>query len=131
LNKITVYTVAHYRERAYHRREELTPDGFADIPTETPAPDERLICEQVRLKVTDVLYEIDADVRHVLIAHDINGVAMEEIAAQLRIALSTAYKWRARAMDQFVELWNQRRAADSKSVGPCGQEDQGRQCFGR
>jgi len=118
LNKITVHAAAHDCARAYLRREELIPDDFVDIPSDAPAPDECLIREQSRLTALELLYQIDPGVRGVLIAHDIDGIAMTEIAAQIGVPLSTAYKWRARAIGQLVELWHQRPAEDSRSVSP-------------
>src|SRR5262245_10434400 len=55
LNKITVHVAAHYRDRAQHRREELTPEDFFDVVDEEPGPDEQIRVEQDRLEVFDVL----------------------------------------------------------------------------
>ena len=109
LNKITVHIAAHYRDRAQHRREELTPEEFFDVIDENPGPDEQMGSEQDRLQVLDLLQSLDGDLRSVLIAHDIDGVPMVEIAEQHKIPLSTAYKWRARAMQAFHAALEQRR----------------------
>jgi len=117
LNKITVHIAAHYRDRALHRREDLTPgDLLDDTVDETPGPYEELEGHQTRLLVLDLLYDIDMDTRAVLIAHDIDGIPMAEVAEQRGIPLSTAYKWRARAKAQLREAWSQSRAGG----GPCG-----------
>lgn len=118
LNKITVHIAAHYRDRAQHRREELTPKNFFDVVDEAPAPDEQMRSEQERLQVLDLLQSLDPELRSVLIAHDIDGIPMADIAAQHGIPLSTAYKWRARAIQAFQAALEQRR-----------QEEEAR-CFG-
>jgi len=112
LNKITVHTAAHYRERAQHRREELTPEEFFDLVDENPGPDEQIDSAQDRLMVLDLLQSLDVDLRSVLIAHDIDGVPMAEIAEQHGIPLSTAYKWRARALQAFQAALEQLRSEE-------------------
>lgn len=98
LNKITVYVAAHYLDRALHRREELVPElAVREIDPAASAP-ERMQAEQERLLLLDLLRSIDPDLRSVLVAHDIDGIPMAEIAEQHGIPESTAYKWRARAL---------------------------------
>ena len=110
LNKIAVHVAAHYRARALHRREELTAeDRLDDAVDETPGPDEQIEGHQARLLVLELLHKIDADAGAVLIAHDIDGIPMAEIAAQRGIPLSTAYKWRTRAKARLREAWDDRR----------------------
>ena len=117
LNKITVHIAYHYRERAVHRREELTPDDPLDAVDPTPGPDEQFKREQARLLVLDRLQAVDAKLRGVLIAHDLDGIPMVEIAEQLRIPVSTAYKWRIRAMAELAAaLEEQRCDEDSLSA---------------
>ncbi|MGN6107688.1 MAG: RNA polymerase sigma factor [Kofleriaceae bacterium] len=101
LNKITVHIAAHYRDRAQHRREELVPGESFDVIDETPGADERMASEQDRLQVLGGLQQLDVVLRSVLIAHDIDGIPMATIAEQHGIPLSTAYKWRARALRAF------------------------------
>ena len=104
LNMITVHIAAHYRDRALHRREDLTPgDLLDDTVDETPGAYEELEAHQARLLVLELLHEIDIDTRAVLIAHDIDEIPMAEIAEQRGIPLSTAYKWRTRAKAQLRE----------------------------
>ena len=114
LNKITVHIAAHYRDRAQHRREELTPEEFFDIVDESPGPDERIGSEQDRRQVLDLLQSLNVDLRSVLIAHDIDDVPMAEIAEQHGIPLSTAYKWRARALEAFQAALEQRRREEEE-----------------
>jgi RNA polymerase sigma-70 factor (ECF subfamily) len=110
LNKITVHVAAHYRARALHRREELTPEDLLDDAVdEAPGPEEQLEGHQARLLVLELLHKIDADAGAVLIAHDIDGIPMAEVAEQLGIPLSTAYKWRTRAKARLREALDDRR----------------------
>jgi RNA polymerase sigma-70 factor (ECF subfamily) len=70
LNLITVHVAAHYRDRALHRPEELTPGDLPDDTVdETPGAYEELEGHQARLLVLDLLHDIDMDTRAVLIAH--------------------------------------------------------------
>ncbi|EYF07024.1 RNA polymerase sigma factor [Chondromyces apiculatus] len=117
LNKITVHVAAHYRDRAQHRREELTPDDAFEVIDEQPGPDEQIMLEQDRLEVIDVLQTLEVDLRSVLIAHDIDGIPMMEIADQHGIPLSTAYKWRARAVTAFKAAVEQRRREENERIG--------------
>ena len=114
LNRITINVVAHYWDRAMHRREQLTPDDPLDAPDNTPGPDEQIVREQARLTVLDLLQAVDADPRAVLIAHDLDGIPMVEIAEQLGIPVSTAYKWRARAMAALGEALEQQRREEER-----------------
>ncbi|HSN96712.1 MAG TPA: RNA polymerase sigma factor [Candidatus Nanopelagicales bacterium] len=118
LNKITVHIAAHYRDRAQHRREELTADLLLDhLVDEGPRADEMIQQEETRLEVLDVLQGIDIGLRSVLIAHDIDGIHMEDIAAQHGIPLSTAYKWRARALMAFAAALEKRHREEDERSG--------------
>ena len=93
-----MHVAAHYRERAQHRREVLTSEGFVDIAADAPRPDDLIMSEQLRVTVLELLQTLDDDVRALLIAKDIDGVSMAVIAEEIGIPISTAYKWRARAL---------------------------------
>jgi RNA polymerase sigma factor (sigma-70 family) len=108
LNKITVHIAAHYRDRAQHRREELTAEDFIDLVDERPAPDVLMDVEQDRRKVMDLLDKIDVELRSVLLAHDIDDIPMAEIAVQHGIPLSTTYKWRVRALNALQAALEER-----------------------
>ena len=110
LNKIAVHVAAHYRTRALHRREELTPEDLLDDAVdETPGPEEQLEEQEARLLALELLHTLDVGARAVLIAHDIDGIPMAEVAEQLGIPLSTAYKWRTRAKARLREALIDRR----------------------
>ncbi|WP_437669845.1 RNA polymerase sigma factor [Sorangium sp. So ce131] len=118
LNRITVHASAHYRERAQHRYEELVPDE--DIPRlvdESRSPEEMLISEEERLMVLELLQQLDVEAHSILVAHDLDGIPMTEIARQRGIPLSTAYKWRARALSLFHDIAVKRRREEQRRGG--------------
>jgi DNA-directed RNA polymerase specialized sigma24 family protein len=98
LNSVTRHAVWHYYDRAVHKHEELAEEPV-DPETPDPAPGaaESFAREQERLSVLDALQALPQYERAVLIAHDIDGISMEEIAEHLRIPTSTAYTVHARA----------------------------------
>lgn len=102
LNKIVVYTSAHYHDRAYHRREDLMSDEeFELFEDDHPGADEQIEAEQERLLVLELLQQLDVESCSIIIARDIDGLSMAEIAEEYGIPVSTAYKLRSRAMATF------------------------------
>ncbi|WP_437730509.1 RNA polymerase sigma factor [Sorangium sp. So ce1335] len=119
LNRIAVHTAAHYRERAQHRYEELvSEEEFPVLVDQSKAPDELMMSDQERLMVLELLHQLDVDAHSILVAHDLDGVPMADIAQQRGIPLSTAYKWRARALAMFHDIVAKRRREDRKKEGP-------------
>ncbi|MGK3992373.1 RNA polymerase sigma factor [Sorangium sp. So ce1024] len=119
LNRIAVHTAAHYRERAQHRYEELVgEEEFPVLVDESKSADELIVSDQERLMVLELLHRLDVDAHSILVAHDLDGVPMADIAQQRGIPLSTAYKWRARALSMFHDLVTKRRREDRKKEGP-------------
>lgn len=98
LNRITVHVAAHYRDRAHHRREEFNTEEDLGFPDERPSAEEQIDAEETRLLVMERLGELPAEERAILIEHDLEEVPMQAIAARHGIPLSTAYKWRSRAL---------------------------------
>ncbi|WP_437638984.1 sigma-70 family RNA polymerase sigma factor [Sorangium sp. So ce854] len=98
LNRITVHVAAHYRDRAHHRREELSSGGPPRVADERPNAEEQMDAEQTRSLILSRLGSLQAEEQRILIEHDIEGVPMATVAEQHGIPLSTAYKWRTRAI---------------------------------
>jgi RNA polymerase sigma factor (sigma-70 family) len=118
LNRITVHTAAHYRERAQHRYEELVMDEeLPPLVDQSQPPDQLIMVEQERLMVLELLQQLDLDAYSILAAHDLDGIPMAEIAQQRGVPLSTAYKWRARALSLFHDIVVKRRREDRKKEG--------------
>ncbi|MGK3971054.1 RNA polymerase sigma factor [Sorangium sp. So ce118] len=113
LNRITMHVVSHYYDRERRRPGELTVDPF-EAERADPAPDaaESVTREEERLEILDALRSTDPHGATILIAHDIDGVPMAEIAAQLRLPLSTAYKHHARARVALRAEIERRRAKE-------------------
>lgn len=95
LNRITVHVAAHYLERAYHKREKVTTRVFISTSSEDSA-DELLWRLRLCHNMKYFLRSIEAELRLVLLAHDLEGVPMEELAERTGVPLSTLYKWRVR-----------------------------------
>ncbi|WP_437996250.1 sigma-70 family RNA polymerase sigma factor [Sorangium sp. So ce185] len=97
LNAITVHVASHYHERAQHRREELV--DLIEALDPGPAPAAAMECEDIRTSTIDAVNALEPELRSVLVAHDLNGVSMAEIAEDAGLPLSTLYKRRAKAID--------------------------------
>ena len=86
-----------YRRSALARREELTdPDEIRHESRQTP-PDDMLAEKEEQHLVTTQLKSA-SPMQRILIAHDVEGLPMAEIAKEQRVPLSTAYRWRASAL---------------------------------
>jgi RNA polymerase sigma-70 factor (ECF subfamily) len=95
------YRVAsQHRRRAFRRREshfepELAVHGG-------PLPDDLAAAEQARRLVVAALQAIDLKRRAVFVLHELDGVAMSEIALSLRIPANTAYSRLRAARAEFT-----------------------------
>jgi RNA polymerase sigma-70 factor, ECF subfamily len=114
LNRITVHVAAHYRDRACHRREEFASEDDPGITDERPGAEERIVSEETRALLLDRLDALHPDERAVLVEHDIDGIPMATIAAVHGIPLSTAYKWRTRALSALRSLVEEEQRRDGK-----------------
>jgi RNA polymerase sigma factor (sigma-70 family) len=113
LNAIVVHTASKFNALARHRREVLAEDDDAlcagKMEDEDSRADALLQSEQERLWVLDTIHDIDPHLRAVLIAHDIDGRPMREIAEQCGMPCSTAYKLRSRAIAALANLLSMRK----------------------
>ncbi|WP_437970302.1 sigma-70 family RNA polymerase sigma factor [Sorangium sp. So ce260] len=123
LNRITVHVAAHYRDRAHHRREELSsgraPRRIAD---ERPNAEEQIDAEQTRSLILSRLGSLQTEEQRILIEHDIEGVPMATVAEQHGIPLSTAYKWRTRAIASLRAQIEEPRAGRKRPPRPAGSD---------
>lgn len=78
-----------YRRRAGYVREVI--GEHVEAVDQAPAADEQLAAQQARALLLAALDAVDEERRPVLILHDIDGVAMPEIAEALAIPLNTGY----------------------------------------
>ncbi|WP_437800023.1 sigma-70 family RNA polymerase sigma factor [Sorangium sp. So ce693] len=115
LNAITVHVASHYHERARKRREELV----SSIEVLDPAPDAAAVMESdnVRASTMDAVNELDPVLRLVLVAHDLGGVSMAQIAQDAGLPLSTLYRRRARAIGELRNILMLREAGEISPRG--------------
>lgn len=102
LNGITLHVTSHWWSLARHRREKLgsaVPDGV-DI---APPADVALSAEEDRLDLLEALQSVLDHLRAVLVAVDLDGVPVAEVAEQRGMPASTVYKWRTRALRYLEE----------------------------
>jgi RNA polymerase sigma-70 factor (ECF subfamily) len=99
LKAITVRTGWHHRGRARGGREALV-DAITAVD-DAPSSEERLSEEQRAKAVREVLAGVD----EVLALHELDGIAMEEIAQQLEVPVNTLYSRRRRAIAAFKSTW--------------------------
>ncbi|MDC0678728.1 sigma-70 family RNA polymerase sigma factor [Sorangium atrum] len=102
LNAITVHIASHYHERMQHRRQELV--DFIDVAD--PAPDAAAAMESdsIRSGVVDAVNELDPQLRFVLVAHDLDGIPMAQVAKDAGLPLSTLYKRRTKAVGALRDI---------------------------
>jgi RNA polymerase sigma factor (sigma-70 family) len=103
LNQIAVHMASHYHNRAVNRREVLKAEGFFEEEDAGPGMDEQIEREETRLRLLELLQRVDPKLRYVLVEHDLNHIPMREVAEQLGIKVTTAYKWRARALTALAD----------------------------
>jgi RNA polymerase sigma-70 factor (ECF subfamily) len=83
------------------RREQ--PGGLLDAPDEAPCQDEHLEAAQARQLVTGALARVPEKQRVVLVMHEIDGIAMREIAEALSVPLFTLYSRLQRGRRAFAK----------------------------
>ncbi|WP_437945568.1 sigma-70 family RNA polymerase sigma factor [Sorangium sp. So ce296] len=114
LNAITVHVASHYRERAQHRREELVDV----IDVLDPAPDAAAVMERSDMTAgaIEAVNDLDPQLRFVLVAHDLNGVSMVQIAEDVGIPVSTLYRRRAKAIGALRDAMALREARENHAA---------------
>lgn len=98
LNKVAVFTAAHFLDRAWVRKETLLEQDPDELPGEAPDPGDLIDSHRLSGLAVELLQTLEPDLRRVVVAHEIDGISMVEIAAAEGIPLSTAYKRRARGL---------------------------------
>ncbi|WP_437314414.1 RNA polymerase sigma factor [Sorangium sp. So ce385] len=109
LNAIVVHVAAHYHERAQHRREELL-DSLNAIEVLDPTPDAAAMMDldDVRIGTIHAVNELDPHLRLVVVAHDLNGIPMVQLAEDANLSLSTLYRRRAKAIEALRDVFCRR-----------------------
>jgi len=88
-----------HRKLARHRHE--APPLAVEPPAPGPLPDEELDEERLRRSVLAALDAMDFDKRSLVVMHDLEGIAVPEIAALLAVPLNTAYSRLRLARTEF------------------------------
>jgi RNA polymerase sigma-70 factor, ECF subfamily len=95
------HAASNYRKLARHRRE--TPDeDVPDAPDPSKNAEAHLAARQESARVAALLDALDFERRSVLVSHDMDGLAMPEIASALGIPLNTAYSRLRLARRDFI-----------------------------
>jgi RNA polymerase sigma-70 factor (ECF subfamily) len=110
LNRITVYVAAHYHERAQHRMEHLV--GLIDAIDPAPDAAAMMVSGAVRTGMIDAVNALDPKLRHVLVAHDLNGIPMTQIADSAGVPISTLYKRRTKALRALRDAFERQGARE-------------------
>jgi RNA polymerase sigma-70 factor (ECF subfamily) len=116
-----LYTIAsnlakdEFKRRVRHPAKSLDwssgkgADTTKNIPTameaETPAPEERLEQDEVRVQVNEALKKLKDDDREILVLKDVQGMGYEEIAEILGLPMGTVKSRISRARLAFKEVW--------------------------
>ncbi|WP_437277510.1 sigma-70 family RNA polymerase sigma factor [Sorangium sp. So ce375] len=102
LNAITLHVASHYHERMGRRREELVDlIDVADPATDAAAAMES---DSIRTGTLDAVNALDPKLRFVLVAHDLDGIPMAQVAEVAGLPLSTLYKRRTKAIGALRDL---------------------------
>ena len=107
LGGIAYRVASDHRQRAHVRRE--LADDTIEVRDSTPGADEALDRERTRALVIDALRDVQDERRPVLVLHDLDGLAMPEIAASLGLPLNTAYSRLRLARADFKKAIERRR----------------------
>ncbi|HEX9297802.1 MAG TPA: RNA polymerase sigma factor [Polyangiaceae bacterium] len=101
-------TASEYRRLARHRVEALR--DTSDLPDSAPSAADHLETRQALELASSALSELDLDRRAVFILHEIEAVAMPQVAEGLGIPLNTAYSRLRLAREQFARAVKKIRA---------------------
>jgi len=81
---------SNYRQQARHRREAPSEDA-PDPPDSAKGAEARVAAREESARVAEILDALDLDRRAVLVSHDMDEIAMPDVADALGIPLNTAY----------------------------------------
>jgi RNA polymerase sigma-70 factor (ECF subfamily) len=97
--------IAYHVARAHlRRRHREVPSPELDLEDATPAAEDQLLAANARALVLKVLASLPERHRTALILHELDGLAMNEVAGVLGIPLATAYTRVRRARLAFADL---------------------------
>jgi RNA polymerase sigma-70 factor, ECF subfamily len=100
LNAITVHVASHHHQKAHRRARLLRVAHEAHVgPVEDrPDPEQALAAAESLRELHTALFGVRPRLRWILVAHDLEGNPMAELARTRRMPISTTYRWRDRAL---------------------------------
>ncbi|CAN96873.1 hypothetical protein sce6704 [Sorangium cellulosum So ce56] len=110
LNAITVHVASHYHQRMQHRREELV--DLIDVADSAPDAAATMESDSIRTATIDAVNDLEPKLRFVLVAHDLKGASMAQIAEDAGLPLSVIYKRRAKALGALRHIIGLREAME-------------------
>jgi len=108
---ICLRTASDYRRSARIRRE-VGSDGVAEPVDDAPRADDAIAAHDARRRVLDALAVLPLDQRAVFVLHELDGIAMPEIARVLDAPLNTLYSRLRLARSRFADAVRREAAAD-------------------
>lgn len=107
---IAANCASDYRRKASNRREQLRDDADATTPHGGASAQEQLEAQQDRDLVLRALSSVDESRRAVFVMHELDGIAMPDIAQALEIPLNTGYSRLRLARGEFTAAVQRLRA---------------------
>lgn len=107
-NRIALHVAAHWHQRARHRHEVLQADPPELEAEELPA-DVALAQEEDRLTLLEALQSVPLELRAIVVAHELHGIPMRDVAKRSGVPVSTAYKWRAQGLAALADAFRKLR----------------------
>ncbi|WP_437567554.1 RNA polymerase sigma factor [Sorangium sp. So ce542] len=102
LRRLAYHHVSHHVESARWHREEIVAD-LPDLEHAAPSAEQSIEDEEMRLAMLEAIRQLPDIEGDVVFAHDIDELAMEEIAEQLGEPRSTLYKRRLLGIAALVK----------------------------
>ncbi|AUX33617.1 MULTISPECIES: RNA polymerase sigma factor [Sorangium] len=134
---IVLNLARNHVRNARRRGEVLTPFDDHELHAERPTPEEMLVdwidvadpapdaaatmeSDSIRTATIDAVNALDPKLRLVLVAHDLNGVSMAQIAEDAGLPLSVVYKQRIKAIGALRDIIGLRENMEdfARRVGP-------------
>ncbi|WP_437301621.1 RNA polymerase sigma factor [Sorangium sp. So ce426] len=114
LNGLAVNLAARYHAKASRRHEVITDPVELSEAGESATALELLLTAERRRLLRSLVRELPFELRSVLVQRDLYEIPMRDIAETRDVPLSTAYKWRTRALHGAQEALARRLAAEEE-----------------
>jgi RNA polymerase sigma factor (sigma-70 family) len=120
LHRIAWYEATRHLDHVRRRRETWMEDSDFDLVDPAPTSEELTIAQQNRRIMQELLQTIALERRVVLILHDLDGVAMKDIAREHDIPINTAYTRLRLAREDLRAAWERRQRNERGLSVPFG-----------